>query len=79
MAEGLAEILLVYRAVFITLLDSFSKLSQVKANSTIFKTWSESPYSTVFSFNNTILLKVGNCLISFLRTFIKSFNFGAVV
>ena len=39
MAEGLAEILLAYKAVFIALLDGSGKLSWVGIGLIVFKTW----------------------------------------
>ena len=79
MAESLAKILLVYRAVFIALLDGSSELSWVGTSLIILKTWSWSPYSVVFSSSNTVLLEVSNGLISFLKSSAKSFNSSTVV
>jgi hypothetical protein len=39
LVKGLAEILLAYKVVFITLLGSFGELYWVKIGLTIFKTW----------------------------------------
>ena len=79
LVKGLAEISLACRAVFIALLDGFSELSWVRTSLIILKTWSWSPYSTVFSSSDTILLKVGNCLISFLGSSAELFNFSTVI
>ena len=79
LVEGLAEILLAHRAVFIALLDSSSELSWVGTSLIILKTWSWSPYSAVFGFSNTVLLGVGNCLIFLLGSSAESFNSSIVV
>ena len=75
LAEGLAEILLAYKAV----LDGFSKLSWVGTNSIVFKMLSWSPCRSVFISNNIVLLGVGNCSISLLESSAESFNSSTVV
>ena len=79
LVKGLAEISLAYEMVFDALLDGSSELGQVEIGSIVLKTWSWSPYGAVFGPSNTILLGVGNCLISLTGSSTKSFNFSAVI
>ena len=80
----MAEILLAYKAIFIVFDgSSFGELlNLVEISSIIFKILSWSPYKSVFIFGRsgeTVLLKVGNCLIFFIGSFAKSFNLGIVI
>ena len=73
--EDLAEISLARGAV----LNGSSELGWVRTGLIVLKTWSWSPCGAVFGSGNTVLLGVGNCLISFLESSAESFNSSAVI
>ena len=73
--EDLAEISLARGAV----LNGSSELGWVRTGLIVLKTWSWSPCGAVFGSSNTVLLRVGNCLISFLGSFAELFNSSTVV
>jgi len=79
LVEGLAETLLAYGAIF----NGSSKLlSWVGPVLIASKISTSSPFGEVFVFNrfgDTVLLGVGNCLISFVGVSAESFNLGVVV
>ena len=77
--EGLAKILLACGAVLVALPDGFGELSWVGIGSTAFETWSWSPYNVVLDSNDTVLLGVSNCLISFIGSFAELFDSGVVI
>ena len=77
------KISLSYKAILIALLGGFGKLlSCLEIGSTVLKMSSWSLYGLVFDFSksrDTVLLRVGNCSMSFVGSFAELFNLGVVV
>ena len=80
LVKGLAKILLVYKVVFNTPLDSSGKvLNCIRITLIVFKILFWTPFSKAFNFSrfrDTISLEVGNCLIFFIESSTNLFNSG---